>query len=544
MRRHVGGMPLLTDLSLAMRTNPLALIRGATEFVTVIYGRAVTFAFPDVKVEAYRRSVLHLNLISAVDGSVLNWCEQHVLRELMGEDLLFGKIAEPEMTVVNFDDRFRDRMGEVERGHIEVFPKLWNLRPYDKTNDDITRIPRLTTAYHKVREETKDWGDYEKLPEEIPEFPLIRRILIGAVSVVQTPRLRAFETNERRVAKFAETMDPCFVGRNAAVLQYTRFANTDQATRRRISNAVTPKPGAFDSEWAELNLAPMRMRGRAELPEASLILTSVKQELTVRGKLQTRTFLAPFGYEEIKVVHGDEEDKSAGRLIIPKFPEGAKTEKQGPSKSRDASEGDDGQGGSRRSGEPMQEDPDQVEKEDDKASTGGVSSLDFNFLSDFENNADTLEATEPANEGTSTLEPPSGFAEMNRKLPESSSPGNSKDNEQRLLMESPKRRRIEGAARVTFLGTLPEEEWEVHHRDHENRTGCRLDRVAFMEEVWLVVQSYGTQSILKVGLNRPLMREVLDKLDECEGRLSELLIDSATDESEANSPIQMTPQED
>ena len=275
VRRYVGGMPLLTDLSLAMRTGPLALIRGALEFVTVTDGPAVTFAFPDVKVEAYRRSVLHLNLVLAVDGSVLNWCEQHVLRELMSEDLLFGKIAEPEMTVVNFDDHFRDRMGEVGRGHIEVFPKLWNLRPYDKTNGEISRIPRLTAAYHKVREETKDWGDYEKLPEEIPEFPMIRRMLLGAVSVVQTPRLRAFETNERKVAKFSETMDPCFVGRNAAVLQYTRFAYTDQATRRRISNAATPKPGAFDTEWTELNLAPMRMRGRAELPEASLILTNM-----------------------------------------------------------------------------------------------------------------------------------------------------------------------------------------------------------------------------------------------------------------------------
>ena len=79
VRRLVGDMPLLTDLSLAMRTDPLALIRGATEFVKVIYGPAVTFAFPDVKVEANRRSVLHLNLISAVDGSALNWCEQHVL---------------------------------------------------------------------------------------------------------------------------------------------------------------------------------------------------------------------------------------------------------------------------------------------------------------------------------------------------------------------------------------------------------------------------------------------------------------------------------
>ena len=370
VRRHVGGMPLQTDLSLAMRTDPLALIRGATEFVTVFYGPAVTFAFPDVKVEAYRRSVLHLNLISAVDGSALNWCEQHVLGELMSEDLLFAKISEPEMTVINFDDNFRDRTGEVERGPIEVFPKLWNLRPYDKTNGEITRVPRLTAAYHKVREETKDWGDYEKLPEEIPDIPLIRRMLLGAVSVVQTPRLRAFETNERRVGKFVGTMDPYFVGRNAAVLQYTRFAYTDQATRRRISNAATPRPGEFDKEWAGLVLAPMKMRGRTELSEASLILTSVTPELTVGGTLQTRTFLAPFGCEEIKVVHGEEEDGSAGTLIIPKFPEGTDTEKQGPSSSKKAtSEEDDGQGRSRQTEEPMQQDANQAGGEDDRAST-------------------------------------------------------------------------------------------------------------------------------------------------------------------------------
>ena len=416
VRRHVGGMPLLTDLSLAMRTDPLALIRGVTEFVTVIYGPAVTFAFPDVKVEAYKRSVLHLNLISAVDGSTLNWCEQHTLRKLMSEDLLFTKISEPEMTVINFDDHFRDRMGEVERGHVEVFPKLWNLRPYDKTNGEITKVPRLTAAYHKVREETtKDWGDYKKLLEAIPEFPLIRRMLLGAVSMVHTPRLRAFETNERRVGNFVGTMDPYFVGRNAAVLQYTRFVYTDQATRRRISNSATPKPGSFDEEWTGLGLAPMKMRGRTELPEASLILTSVKPELKVGGTLQTRTFLAPFGCEEIKVVHGEEEDTSAGTLIIPRFPERADNDEQGPSSSnKDMSEGDDGQGGSRQTEEPMQQDASQAGGEDDRASTGGASSLDFNIFSDLENNADTFETTEPADEGISTLEPPSAFMEMKR----------------------------------------------------------------------------------------------------------------------------------
>ena len=149
----------------------------------------------------------------------------------------------------------------------------------------------------------------------------------------------------------------------------------------------------------------MRMRGRAELPEASLILTSVKPELTVGGTLQTRTLLAPFGYEEVKIVYGEEEDQSAGRLIIPKLPEGARGEDQRPSNSREKSERDDGQGGSRRSEEPMQQEPDRAEKEEDKASTGGVSNLDFNFLSDFESGADALGMTESADEGTSTLEP-------------------------------------------------------------------------------------------------------------------------------------------
>ena len=210
-------------------------------------------------------------------------------------------------------------------------------------------------------------------------------MLLGADSVVQTPRLRAFETNERRVAKFSEMMDPCFVGRNAAVLQYTQFAYTDEATRRRIKNTATPKPGRFAEEWAKLDLAPMIMRGKADLPEASLILTSVKPELTVGGTLQSRTMLELFGYEEVKLVHGEEEDQSAGRLVVPKFPDGARDEEQGPSSSGKNPRRDDGQGGSRRSEETLQHYPDQAEKEDDKASTGGMSSLDFNFLNDFEN---------------------------------------------------------------------------------------------------------------------------------------------------------------
>ena len=82
---------------------------------------------------------------------------------------------------------------------------------------------------------------------------------------------------------------------------------------------------------------------------------------------------------------------------MPNFPDGTRNEEQGPASSGKKPKREDEQGGSRRSKEPMQQDPDQAEKEDDKASTSGMSSLDFNFLNDFENGTDTLEGkTEPA----------------------------------------------------------------------------------------------------------------------------------------------------
>ena len=64
-----GGMPLLTDLCLAMRSDPMGIIRGLEEVVTCIYGPAVTYAFPDPLVTTYRYSVTHLSLISVLDGS-------------------------------------------------------------------------------------------------------------------------------------------------------------------------------------------------------------------------------------------------------------------------------------------------------------------------------------------------------------------------------------------------------------------------------------------------------------------------------------------
>ena len=139
-----------------MRIDPLVLIRGVSEFVTVVYGPAVTFGFPDLRVRTYRRPVLHLNIISVIDGSSFNWYAQNVLREAMSVDLLFKKIAGPKLIAINFNNHFRDRMGEADGGHVEVYPKLWNLRPSDKTNGEIFRILRLLSACQKLRTETED----------------------------------------------------------------------------------------------------------------------------------------------------------------------------------------------------------------------------------------------------------------------------------------------------------------------------------------------------------------------------------------------------
>ena len=109
---------------------------------------------------------------------------------------------------------------------------------------------------------------------------------------------------------------------------------------------------------------------------------------------------------------------------MPNFPDEMRSEEQGPLSSGRNQKRDDMEGEDRRSEEPMQQDPDQAGKDDDKALTGGVSSLDFNFLGDFGIGTETLEGmTEPAEDEVSTLEPPSAFINISGNLPESSSPG-------------------------------------------------------------------------------------------------------------------------
>ena len=51
--------------------------------------------------------------------------------------------------------------------------------------------------------------------------------------------------------------------------------------------------------------------------------------------------------------------------------------------------------------------------------------------------------------------------------------------------------------RVSFLSTLPEEEWERYQSELERETGVTWNRVTFWERTWDVIRRYGTQSIIR-----------------------------------------------
>ena len=119
-----GGILLLTDLCLAMRSDPLGVIKGLEEVVTCIYGPAVTYAFPDPLVAACSNSVVHVSLISVLEGTALNWCRQEVLRARMSNTVLFGKIKDPELMVFNIRGQLQCRIGGGMKVPLKLTPRF------------------------------------------------------------------------------------------------------------------------------------------------------------------------------------------------------------------------------------------------------------------------------------------------------------------------------------------------------------------------------------------------------------------------------------
>ena len=69
----------------------------------------------------------------------------------------------------------------------------------------------------------------------------------------------------------------------------------------------------------------------------------------------------------------------------------------------------------------------------------------------------------------------------------------------------------------------------------ERKTGETWMRVAFMESIWSIIKRYGTQSVIRVGLNQPIRRELIEKM--MESTKSDGRTESVTEEKAEESPI-------
>ena len=243
------GMPLLTDFAVMMQINPLALIHGLREFVTVVYGPVMSFAFPDVQVKAYRKSVLYVYLVSVVDCSVLNWVEQRELRRLASDDRLFGRIAEPGWVLMDFNNHF----GREDLSHIQFNPKLWNLRSEVKDTGAAMRVPLFPEAYAHAKENQQAWlSGSRPLPDQCPRYAPIKRMLLGVTSPVIAPRIGAARDAEKRMLKWSEGMEPRFISWNVAAAHTFDFSFPDAWSRKKIKALPSRRAEVSAEMWNEV----------------------------------------------------------------------------------------------------------------------------------------------------------------------------------------------------------------------------------------------------------------------------------------------------
>ena len=433
----------------------------------MVYGPVITFAFPDVQVKAYRNSVLYVNLVSVVDCSVLNWVEQSELRRLASDDRLFGRIAEPGWVLMDFNNHFKCRMGREDLSHIQFNPKLWNLRPVVKDTGAAMGVPLLPEAYAHAKENQQAWlSGSRPLPDQCPRYPPIRRMLLGVTSPIIAPRIGAARDAEKRMLKWSEGMEPRFIGWNVAAAHTFDFSFPDAWSRKKIKALPSRRPEVSAEMWNEVysptdDLSRLKWSG-----EVKVVMMEVAKE-SRGGSYITIEDLAPHGEESVEFLVNDELFYHAGDMTVPARPDSGIDSRQGPSGPRPKPDaGDD---------ELMDHDDNDTEGKTEKPGETDLGALErdlleYRFSEDDDGEVDGslllmtpssfMSSTKEASADLSPMDPISQARECRSRDP------------QRLLHESPRRRKIEESMKISFLSTLPEEEWERYQMELEGKTGA------------------------------------------------------------------------
>ena len=350
-------------------------------------------------------------------------------------------------------------------------------------------------------------------------------MLLGVTSPIIAPRIGAARDTEKRMLKWSGGMEPRFISWNAAAAHTFDFSFPDAWSRKKIKALPSRRPEVSAETWNEVyssadDLSRLKWSG-----EAKVVMLEVARE-SRGGSYITIEDLAPHGEELVEFLVDDELFYHAGVMAVPARPDSGTDARQGPSEPKpkldadddelmDQDDNDDGTGS--KTEKPGETDLGALERdlleyrfsEDDDGEVDG--SLLLMAPSSF------MSPTKEASADLSPMDPISQARECRSRDP------------QKLLHESPRRRKIEESMKISFLSTLPEEEWERYQMELEGKTGAIWSRVNFMEKSWDVIRRYGTQSIMKVGLNQPIMREVLEKI--LSSMESDVLTESVTQDS-------------
>ena len=513
-----GGMPLLKDLCLAMRSDPMGIIRGLEEVVTCIYGPAVTYAFPDPLVVTYRYSVTHLSLISILDGTALNWCQQETLRAQISNTVLFGKVKDAELIVYNFRGQLQCRMGDKREGPIEAYPKFWNLNPLTADGREILRIPAWKESFAMVKRELETIMEREILPAIMPEFPIVRRMTLGMNSPLVVPSVFARVTMEEMQKDFTDSWDPLFIGYTAAVYFHTSEAKINSWTKQAKRMRGSLPPGyevrkvlrTLEKEGLE-NMLPVWDDGRMLVKEGHIALADDM-------KFATRKYKAPYGLEQVEKRQEGRELNAAGQLYVA-LTEYKKLDPMTPSPLSVETPGDKRSGPvedrfkrilERRKTESEEESMDETLSEagedmevgnTPEQETPGEELTTQELLKDLseENWADT--ATPPLT--------PSPRKDLELPLTSETS------NMGMILLSSEAREKntFEGNKDM-FLGTLDADAWQTFLDEFNQKMGSETTMDRFKDELWDTVVKFGEPLLIGTGLDEKARKELLNKLIE------------------------------
>ena len=417
-------------------------------------------------------------------------------------------------------------MGREDLSHIQFNPKLWNLRSVVKDTGEAVRVPQLPGAYTHAKENQQTWLPGSRpLPDQCPRYPPIRRMLLGVTSPIIAPRIGAARDAEKRMLKWSEGMEPRFIGWNVAAAHTFDFSFPDAWSRKKIKALPFRRPEVSAEMWNEVysptdDLSRLKWSG-----EVKVVIMEVAKE-SRGGSYITVEDLAPYGEESVEFLVNDELFYHAGDMTVPARPDSGTDSRQGPSGSRPKPDADD---------DELMDQDDNDDETGSKTEKPGETDLgalerdllEYRFSEDDDGEVDGslllmapssfMSPTKEASADLSSMDPISQAREYRSRDP------------QRLLHESPRRRKIEESMKISFLKTLPEEEWERYQMELEGKTGATWSRVNFMEKSWDVIRRYGTQSIMKVGLNQSIMREVLEKI--VNSMESDVLTESVTEDS-------------